>query len=274
MTNLLKSDFYKLLRSKGFYISIILSIIFTVIIVLILKLTYNSADNILTSGYSSPESQESLNSLLNINLNAVSQIPLFFPNSFLLTFIAIPISIFCTSDFKFGTIKNIASKGFKREYIYLSKLIASVFICFVILLVNLPVYTIGNTIIWGFGDIPDNFVLDLLRLCGLEFLAYIGIASLFTMISMLIRNNGGAIAINICVLSLSSIILMLLSLIIDKVLKSDFLINNYWILDYPAKLASYTLENDTISKCSLVSVITIILTSLLGIFVFKKRDIK
>lgn len=276
MTNLLKSDFYKLLKSKHLYICIIISIAITIMSLFSTNFTYNYMEQMLNDESMSLEVQEIQENynFVNIKPNVVNQIPKFFANELIFTLIAISISMFCTADFKSGTIKNIASKGFRRENIYLSKFIFSIFICFAIILINFVVFLIGASIFWEFGNIPNNFVPDLLRLCGLQFLTYIAITSFFTMISMLVKQNGVALSINISILYFYSLIVKLISIIIHEVFKSHLIVENYCILYYPSILANYSLSSKTILTCSLVSIISIALFTVLGIYSFTKRDIK
>ena len=62
-----------------------------------------------------------------------------------------------------------------------------------------------------FGNIPNNFVPDLLRMCGLQFLTYIAITSFFTMISMLVKQNGVALS------PITGVICMIFSVVITIV---------------------------------------------------------
>lgn len=273
MINLIKSDFYKLFRSKGFYICTVLSIAFAFITLLISDFSYNTIENVVNTA-TSPEAQESFSELLGEKPNMVNMFPDSFVSLFLSVFISIAVSLFIAQDFSSGVIKNIVSKVSRREYIFFSKFITAIFITFVILVANFITFLFGSLALWGFCELPQNFYPELLRMCGLEFLAFIAITSVFTIISLLVEKTGGAIAINVCILYLSGIILNLISLIINKVLKSEFSINDYWVFDYPNALASYTLETDVIVRCSLVSVATIAIMTLLGILLMRRKEIK
>lgn len=273
MINLIKADFYKLFRSKGFYICTILSIAFALITLFSTNFTYNTIENLVNAD-TSPEAQESFSAFLETKPNMVNMLPDSFKGVFLFTFISIAISLFVASDFSTGVMKNIASKVSKREYIFLSKFIISIFITFVILLANFFTFLFGSLALWGPGKLPQNFYLELLRMCGLEFLAFIAMTSIFNIISFLLGKTGVAVAINICIVSLLDIVLSLASLIIDKVFKSDFPINDYWVFSYPHRLSHYALETDVIVRCSLVSIAYIAIITLLGVLLIKRKEIK
>lgn len=276
MTNLLKSDFYKLLRNKYLYICIIFSVALTITNLLIANHEYKKMEQNLNNESMVQEVQtiQETYNFDNFKINVINQIPHFFDNIFIFMFIGISISMFCTADFKSGTIKNIASKGFGRENIYLSKLILSIFICFAVVLVNFAVFLIVASTSLEFGSIPNNFVLDLLRMCGLQSLTCIAITSLFTMIAMLVKQNGITISIITFTLLLTITIVKLISGIIYEIFKKQIVVENYCILRYPQLLSSYSIDNKLILTCSLVSIISIALFTVLGIYSFTKRDIK
>lgn len=276
MTNLLKSDFYKLLRSKYLYICIIFSVALTITNLLIANHEYKKMEQILNDESMVQEVQtiQETYNFDNFKMNVINQIPHFFDNIFIFMFIGISISMFCTADFKSGTIKNIASKGFGRENIYLSKLILSIFICFAVVLVNFAVFLIVASTSLEFGSIPNNFVPDLLRMCGLQSLTCIAITSLFTMIAMLVKQNGITISIITFTLLLTITIVKLISGIIYEIFKKQIVVENYCILRYPQLLSSYSIDNKLILTCSLVSIISTALFTIVGIYSFTKRDIK
>ena len=88
MSNLLKYDFYKLIRSKSFYICAVISLLLSTLAV------YFSADLYNATGYNLFKPYDSL---IGISDGLVS--------SSLLIIIA--IVTFIPSDFSFGTIKNM-----------------------------------------------------------------------------------------------------------------------------------------------------------------------
>lgn len=249
MTNLIKTDFYKLFRSKGFYICTILLIAFT--------LMFDFLD------YFSIKSQ----------YNIVKRLPLSFSNLFLLAFISIAVSLFVAQDFSIGVIKNIASKVSKREYIFFSKFITATFITFIMLVASFLTILFDSLALWGFSELPQNFYPELLRMCGLEFLVFIAITAIFAIISFLTGKTGIAISINMCIVYVLSTVMGLLYRVLDKFFGKDTVLK-CWIFAYPSTLAEYTLETDVIVRCSLVSIATIAIVTLLGILSIKRREIK
>lgn len=129
MSGLLKSDFYKLSKMKSFPICLLIVVALTV-------------GSVFIQDYSAQFLGE------GIVYNGSNQLLSTFAGDCKI-FIAIVVSIFAASEFGFGTIKNIASRGFSRISIYFSKLIVSCFIALMIQLVYSIAYTSTATILMG-----------------------------------------------------------------------------------------------------------------------------
>ena len=150
MSGLLKSDFYKLSKMKSFPICLLIVVALTV-------------GSVFIQDYSAQFLGE------GIVYNGSNQLLSTFAGDCKI-FIAIVVSIFAASEFGFGTIKNIASRGFSRISIYFSKLIVSCFIALMIQLVYSIAYTGTATILWGFGEVSASYWPETLKIVGLEFL--------------------------------------------------------------------------------------------------------
>lgn len=179
MSGLLKSDFYKLSKMKSFPICLLIVVALTV-------------GSVFIQDYSAQFLGE------GIVYNGSNQLLSTFAGDCKI-FIAIVVSIFAASEFGFGTIKNTASRGFSRISIYFSKLVVSCFIALMIQLVYSIAYTGTATILWGFGEVSASYWPETLKIVGLEFLLTFAYTAVFVMVAMLIRQSGGAIAINLCI---------------------------------------------------------------------------
>lgn len=277
MIDLIKADFYKLFRSKGFYICTVLSIAFVLITLYSANNSYKAAleAGAVSVDYSTGYSENAYNNgeYVVIKPNVVGMLGKSFDSIYII-FILIAISLFTASDFSCGAIKNIVLKSPKREYIFFSKFITAIFITLVILVANLLTFTITSIALWGVGELPQNFYPELLRMCGLELLAFIAITSIVTTISFLSEKPGKVISVNFCILFLSDIVLGFIFPIINKIFKSDLSTDKYWIFGYPDVLANYNLESDIIVRCSIVSIIFIAIMTLLGVLIIRRKEIK
>ena len=261
MINLLKADLYKLFKNKSFYICLILSILFSYMTTM-MNFAYNSFSN-----------AQSMYSLLQMpELNGIYMLKTSFGVGML--FYSIFIAIFIASEFSWQTIKNIVSRGFSREKIYISKLIScsltSIIITFSYVLVAILYATIKS----GFGKLPSHFVLSLIKMILLECLVVISITSLFVMIVFLIKGIAGSVATNLLINFFSGdLIVIAITLLLEKILKKDIDVGKYWLFSYNNIFGSFSLNNDVIFRGIIVCVLSFIVFTAIGIISFKKRDI-
>lgn len=251
MINLLRADIYKLFRNKSIYICSGLSCVFLIMTLFIKYFAYSYIG----------ERDTMINS---------------FPDIFrgnLITLLAIVVSILVSFDFSKGTVKNYISKGFKREEVYVSKFIVSFITFLIFVLVNFLMFCIVSPFLFNFGEFTQSVAIGLFRMIGLEMLAFIAIISVFVFISMLIRSLNGAITVNLCILFFAPIVLSVISAIVSKSLTIKFNLGEYFVLNYPEMLAAYSLANGVVIRSVIVSIVTIAVTTLLGIITFKKRDV-
>jgi len=257
MSNLLKTDFYRLFRSKSFYIcGFIAFALFDLGLILIYLLSNMAAVNgaeisVAKSG-------------IEFGLNA-------FPDMDSQIILSIIIGIFITSEFSHGTMKNVVSKGFSRIQIYFSKLITMIAATYMIILVTFLTGTIGASIITGkIGDFSSNSIAKYARTIGIELLLYAALTALLVAVGMLIRNLGGVIAINIVgIIIFIPIILNILQAISnDKIKFMDFtLMSNMSLYVVNAEPAAYL-------RTFIVALAYFAVPTALGVFAFVKADVK
>lgn len=281
MLNLLKSDFYKLGKARYFWVCLIITAILAAGTVFLMDFAYKMAGdqmasqmdqkqqamdengiNITTQGV--PESRE--------ELSAAGQIVTFFAGNTTLI-LAVLISLFVGSEFNHGTIKNIASKNYSRSQIYVSKLAASVICGILFTLIYAAVSMAAATILWGFGDVAAGFWPVILKSVGLELLLTCAFVSIFVMFSMLIRQNGGSLATNICFLEFVSLIVMLGEMLIKKISGKEVILSNY-LIDTNMKAITAGLDKTIAIRSLCVAIGFFLAAMLIGMLSFQKRDIK
>ena len=217
MISLLRADFYKLFRAKSFYICGFIAAALSILGVVLLNSSINTELGIDASllGYDG----------LYALVTGVSQATLF---------ITIMNSIFVPSEFAQGTMKNIASRGFSRWSIYLSKLTIAIFISVVyILLCSVCSFALGS-IMWGTGEIDRAVFLDISRMLGLFLLAEIATQSIFVMFGFIIRHTGGTSFTNLGITILApTLVLPIINFGLSEWCKlENFDISNYWPSTY------------------------------------------
>jgi ABC-2 type transport system permease protein len=259
MISLLKSDFYKLFRTKAFYICGVLAAALSVLGVVLLNSALKSELGIDASllGYDG----------LYALTTGTSQVTLF---------ITIMLSMFIPNEFSFGTIKNIASRGISRVNIYFSKIIIGAFISVVYTVFCAGASFAAGSIMWGTGELTRAVYLDISRMLGLFLLAEITLQCIFMMVGFFIRQTGGTVATNLAIIiAVPTIIVQFVNYIVYQVFKvENFSADKYWPSTYLTKYLSLDIAQSDINIGLIVCACYIVISLAAGIFFFWKRDIK
>jgi len=265
MGKLLRSDFYRLFRSKSFYIC-------TTIVSALLCLSIFMEKWALKVATTQLEGMEGLPSTLRFK-DGISYGLIAFTGGDIQMFIAIFSAIFITSEFVHGTMKNTISKGYHRALVYASKLITMIAALFIMIFVLFIASVIAGTIVTGeFGTFTAATVGELFSIIGIEMLLYTALTALFVMIAMIVRNNGGVIAINILgVISFGTLIFSLLEYLFDSKIKFTEFSIQYNISQF---YMSMDLSSSTYIRALIVGLVYLIVSTGIGIFAFSKSDIK
>jgi ABC-2 type transport system permease protein len=251
MLNLLKADFYRLKRSKSFYICLGIITLFVSYVIL----DFSSSAHL--------KEQLSQNTFHWIYM-------LFAEKAFLPYFIpalqAIFITMLITSEYSTGTIKDAVSLGFSRISIYISKLITVAVGSIILMLVAVLFTAITSIFVFGiYGSFTwYDFVL-LIRMLIIQALLYTAYGSIFLMLTILIKNVGGAMAFNI----LFSLVLGSLS----SVVGNSYLGRMMLLMNFSPTAVPYPETVDLVIAI-VVGLFYLLLCTGIGGFIFKKQDIK
>lgn len=287
MLNLLRSDFFKLFKNKAFRVCIILC--FGMMLVSALSQIWSA--NIFSN--LSPEALTEFSNRLNQsgpgfqfglsnntaalneqiekleNYSAFNFVTDAFISNTTPILSAIFISLFISSEFKNGTLRNIISKGFSRQSIYLSKLITVVCSAFILILCTL--LSAGLIGIVFFGAVPltlPDTIGFLYRLLMQMFL-HIGLASLFMMIIICLKHTGPAIALNICLLIIVTSFLSITMSIKD----TGFNLVTLWIGEAIHQLNFDNYNPLVFTQVLILTVCYTVFPTFVGLSIFKRRDI-
>jgi len=266
MVRLLRSDFYRLFKSKSFYICTIVAMVVVSGSAFLMEWSYRMMSSSTDASVSVAAASQLFQDGITYGLS------IFYGGNSLL-YIAIITAIFVTSEFVFGTMKNAVSKGFPKYQIYLSKLITMTATTFILVLLMFIAATISATIITGeIGAFTGAYTGQILIMIGVELILHAALTAVFVMIANTVRNNGGVIAINIIgILTFAPLIYIALELLFkNKVKFSIYGIQNNMML-FAQNIAP---PSEDILRAILVGVSFFAITTALGIFAFNKMDVK
>ena len=259
MLNILKTDFYKAFRTPSFWV-------ISVITILSSLLSSFLCFWILTQ----PEFLEKPEAIKLLEVNGIYNN--FFKDAneimtgciFLIGIFAV---MFFVSEFNYGTIKNIASKGYRREYIYISKFVTAIVVAIISLLLSfltafITAQIMINNKISGFFDYNAEFHTSLSKQ-ALLVVTYISIAIL---LAMLFRSLGPALSVFLAYFFLENSIVQLINKLIHDVFNSDFSVAPYFIN------GAFSNPDKTVQGV-IVLLVYIVVTTAIGFYTFRKRDI-
>ena len=281
MLNLIRSDLFKLRKAKYFWVLLVINILLAVGTVCLLDFTYKLAGDSMEAQLT--QEQAALDDAgMNVSvegiptghdeLSASSQMLTFFAGNTTLL-MAVLISLFVGSEFNNGTVKIIASRNYSRLKIYLSKLLVGILASVLFTLVFVLAATLTATALWGFGDVSGSFVPQLLQRGVLELLLGASYVSIFVMFSILIRQNGGSLAANICFLEFTSLVVTLGEMLIHHFLDRSVTLSDY-LPDMCMTALTQNPDRSTLLRSSLVGICFLLVPALVGAGSFRKRDIK
>ena len=261
MRNILKSDLFKLYKNKAFWICLLLSVAVAVLMVLAIQAGIN---NITGNMGHVPFA-----GILGL-ISGVGALTIFIPMNFHLIFIAVFSSLFVASEFQTGTIKNTISRGAGRVNVFFSKFIVTAFASIVMFLAFVIAIVVTGTILWGFD--PGGIVtgISLLSMIALQALTVLAFSALFTFTSMTLRGTGGAIAANVIIVTMASTLFSAISLL----LPNDFNLNDYWLDWNLSNLATYSPDGAYVIQGVVIAVGWSVVSIIVGVSMFKMRDIK
>lgn len=267
MFNLLRADVYHLRHSKVWWVLIT---IITALAFLLVFFPYLEEIGVFDkieglSVESSPELQEL--SSIQLMIETISS-----PDVFFLVFIFSALgAFFISSENSNGTIKNVTSMGYRREFIYLSKM--SVFTIGSIILAIL-FYIIPSTfgsLFFGIGEWPPREILiDTGKIILLSLLYYVAITSMISFFAVLCRGSG--------ITLLYSVGFYLLVGTGLNVLGAQYTfwnnINEYSVYNLFTTIGDRVVEQESMVHLTMVPIVTLIVFTFLGLALFNRKDIQ
>lgn len=261
MGRLLRSEFYRLFKSISFFVCTLIIIVLSVGSAFLYEWSYRIAQ------------QQGFSGMMPLYEDGISYGLMTFSGGNTLILMAIFITIFVTSEYAHGTMKNTISKGYQRYQIYLSKLITMLVGTSLILIVMFVTGVITGSLIRGsIGDLSGDKFGILLATLGIQLLLHAAFVAVFVMIANTIRNNGGVIAINIVGIL---IVFPLIFQALDLIFTNKVVLSKYSMQMNITLFGQLTqLQSEAVIRAVLLGAAYLVATTVIGIFAFNKTDVK
>ena len=251
MIHTIQADFYRLFRSKGFWITE-----FILFALMLMGATIGATGHLMSVN-TTPETEfptkgwDGVQALINASSNGSN-----------LVFLCIVLACLVLGVDLIGKLyKNSLTVGVSRTEFFLAKTFVLASIALLQLVASLVIAFIPATILNGFGTMPDGFIGDLLITISLQFLCLLAWLSIVSFI-LYVSHSYLAVFIGYLV---SSILLSM-----PMLLFPDIEILRYLILDFAYAMTS---NSQSILYTIMVCVSVILFFSLSSLTVFKKKSL-
>lgn len=251
MIHTIQADFYRLFRSKGFWITE-----FILFALMLMGATIGATGHLMSVN-TTPETEfptkgwDGVQALINASSNGSN-----------LVFLCIVLACLVLGVDLIGKLyKNNLTVGVSRTEFFLAKTFVLASIAFLQLIVSLVIAFIPATILNGFGTMPDGFIGNLLITISLQFLCLLAWLSIVSFILYLTHSY---LAVFIGYL-ISSIVLSMPMLVFP-----DIEILRYLILDFAYAM---TADSQSVLYTITVCIAIILFFSFSGLTVFKKKSL-
>ncbi len=252
MLNMMKADVQRIFRGKGIYLTMGVLVLFIVMHVIG---TSNVGDTTLRyAGISMPFY------MMQLTSNVI--------------FAVIPIVIMIAADdFTTGTAKNVLTSGTSRMHYYISKLLLSFLFCLLLFVLHIFGGTLIATIVHGFGGTFDmDFVISVLQPFFVQLFLLMAVACVGMFFAFVTRNSSAVTGWLVgFIMAPSLIIVQLLAPINERFM--DLL--DFEIVTMLFSLVAFPeLSTEDITRILLTGTAYILISTIAGMMVFRKCEIK
>jgi ABC-type transport system involved in multi-copper enzyme maturation permease subunit len=263
MLNIIKSDFFKMKKSRAFWICVLMSLVLGLIITVALQQSMNAALN--------SELVRDAEAMLAMIPDAagVWVLGLAFSMNLHLIFIAAFTAIFVSMEFSSGTIKNALSRGANRTKIFFSKFLVCSAAALVMLAVFMSTTLISGTMMWGFDPNGIATVSGIVGMISMQTLLAIAFVALFVFITMALRGGGGSIAVCVISVTIMPTILGAINMLAGNAIDLE----KYWLGESVTNLATVTPVSADISLGIIVAIVWGIAALYAGTILFRRADV-
>ena len=250
MIHTIQADFYRLFRSKGFWITE-----FILFVLMLLGATIGATGHLMSVQTAPPETTthgwDGVQALINTSSNGSN-----------LVFLCIVLVCLVLGVDLIGKLyKNSLTVGVSRAEFFFAKSFVLASIALLQLIASLVIAFIPSTLLNGLGTMPDGFITNLLLTISLQFLCLLAWLSIVSFI-LYVSHSYLAVFIGYLV---SSILLSMPMLIFP----------NIKILPYLSLQFAYamTANSESIFYTLIVSLAVIVIFNIGGLTVFKKKSL-
>ena len=256
MAALLRFEFRKLFQNKAFYICIAISLVMTIII----TLTYKAFTDLIVQA-----AEETGTLVPSTNYTSFNLLKSSFNNGYVAMIGGVMTALLVSEDYTNDLTKNIYSKGYSREQVYISKFITCLVAFLILMIMGMIASFCFGFALDGLGEMGSNYFLSILGI------VLVGIAyyTIFFGIAILLKKTGGAIAISIIGPTVISLLLTMGDTFINL---DNFKMSEYWLDSRVTILAQDDVEIKAFVITFIMSLVLMIAMIIPSFLINRKKD--
>ena len=284
MFRMLRAEFYKMYKSRGFKVLCIVAILLG-----LLNVVMNNVINeeFLSKSLGTQVSEEQMESLINndsdeiispgslgfhtngakdpFNITAVEAFHASFGSGIMEILIAVLVGTMVAKEYSEGTIKNTLAYGKNRTSFYIAKFINIIAGSAIIMAIMTGVTTLGVIITKGWGE-----QFKFTQLIHMVEIVFGAVAAIIMVISSLVKSNGATIGISVALFILLPTMASFLYGVydwFDKIYELSLFYNSALVTAIKASLQD-------VIRSMVRGVVTMAIALVAGITIFRGQDIK
>ena len=283
MINMIRADFYRLIRSKGFYVAILILLIIIGLNIYTVQPFYIGLSGAALSAEVSKDIHSELDDMSleerqDISVSDYREIMLksegykldkdILSSNINLYYFFIFIAVFSlTVDFSGGSVKNTLSSAISRNKYYLAKLSFISLCCTVIFFLNTYIVYFAN-VLFNNKNLASSLG-TVTKISLLQLPAMLALASILTGIGFMLKKTAVFNTITIPLIIVFQVVLNLAAAIFK--MKEEYL---YYEFQQMLRKLANAPSDSYILNSYLVCAVVIVVFNLLGILSFKRAEIK
>lgn len=270
MGNLLATDFRRVFKDKLFWITAILGVVFALITPLLYAVLFHGLD-------------QEMMTLMGVTVDAKSQFftAFHFGDNFGLVAPVLMAIVIC-KDFSYGTVRNKIIGGYSRASIFGAMFITCGATVFLLMLCH-ALLSLGCSLLffpYQQGDFTIGDFGYLVTSLGLELLCYLFVTALVCCLCVTMKNVGLTVVVYVAVAFLMTLLVSVLQIAsalvenetLSKIVEFLCQFNVYYQVGQIGSSDTYTAKQ--IISVVLSSVVPAVALGGLGLFCFRKKDLK
>ena len=188
-----------------------------------------------------------------------------FNNGYMAMVGGVMTALLVSEDYTNDITKNIYSKGYSREQLYISKYVVCLVAFLLLMIMGMIASFFFGFALDGLGKMGSNYFISVLGI----FLVGIAYYTIFFGIAILLKKTGGAIAISIIGPTVISLLLTMADTFLNL---DDFNMSGYWLDNRVTLLAQDDVEIKVFLITLVISLVLMVAMIIPSFLVNRKRD--